>query len=71
VNYLPFAKGSFEGEPDMGIDYSQLVVEVDGASCGLACMRPILEALMKNLEELRRKQKAVVSQIRKAIFCWP
>jgi hypothetical protein len=62
-NYLPFAKGSFEGEPDMGIDYSQLVVEVDGA-CGLACMKPTLEALMKNPEELRRKQKAVARYAR-------
>jgi hypothetical protein len=35
----------------MSIDSSQLVVEVDGAF-GLACMKPTLEALMKNPEEL-------------------
>jgi hypothetical protein len=42
----------------MSIDYSQLVVEVDG-TCGFACMKPTLEALMKNPEELLGKHKAV------------
>ena len=56
--FLPFAKGAFEGDPDMGIDYQEMVVEVDG-SCGLRCMKPTLEKLMKNSEELRRKQQAL------------
>lgn len=56
--FLPFARGSFTGEPDMGIDYGEIVVEVDG-SCGLPCMKPELERIMKNPEELQRKQRAI------------
>jgi hypothetical protein len=62
-NYLPYARGSFHGEPSMGIDYSELVVEID-EKCGLACIKPTLEALMKNKKELRQKQRAVVKYAR-------
>jgi hypothetical protein len=57
--YLPFAKGSFAGRPEMGIDYSELVVEID-AECGLECMQPSLEALLSDTAALRTKQKALV-----------
>ena len=58
--YLPYAKGSFFGEPDMGIDYSELVVEID-AKCGIKCIKPALEDLIvKKPNELRRKQLAIV-----------
>ncbi|KAL3902482.1 MAG: hypothetical protein SGILL_010807, partial [Bacillariaceae sp.] len=42
-SFMPFAKGTFSGYPNMGIDYRELVVEVD-AECGLECMKPTLEA---------------------------
>ena len=54
----PWARGSFgDGHPDMGIDYSELVVEIP-AECGVDCIPSVLEGLLLNdTAALRRKQR--------------
>lgn len=43
----PFAEGNFDKWPNMGIDWRDLVVSVDG-SCGPKCILPTLEKLLSN-----------------------
>ena len=61
--WLPYAKGSFDGYPNMGIDYSELVVEIDG-NCGIPCMKPVLESLMNSPEALKEKQQVLAKYSR-------
>jgi len=41
----PFAKGIFHGEQEMGIDYSKVILAVNG-TCGVACIIPAMEDLL-------------------------
>ena len=42
----------------MGIDYSDIVVEIDSKKCGVECIPTILgDLLMKNPDVLRKKQE--------------
>ena len=41
----PFVRGNFFDEPDMGIDYHQLLVPING-TCGVPCLIPTLEKLL-------------------------
>lgn len=43
----PFAKGSFHGWPEMGLDYNEFMVTVNG-TCGVSCIVPTLEDLLLN-----------------------
>jgi len=56
----PFAVGGFLGPyfNNMGIDYSQFVVTVDG-TCGVSCIPTTLESLMKNSTALQKKQQSM------------
>ena len=55
----PFAKGTFADWDDMGIDYNDLVVTVNG-TCGIACLFPTLEGLLLHQTDVvRRKQRNV------------
>ena len=58
ADVYPWARGSFgDAHPGMGIDYSELVVEVP-AECGVDCIPPVLEGLLLNdTAALRRKQR--------------
>ena len=56
----PWAKGSFgEKYPDMGIDYSQLVIEINEQDCGMDCLPNTLERWLKDPIALREKQKVL------------
>jgi hypothetical protein len=59
--FLPWAKGSFgEKYPNMGVDYSKLVVEIEETGCPyLDCMPSILEGWLKDPAALLEKQKEV------------
>lgn len=46
VSY-PFHRGLFQGMPEMGIDYRDLVVTID-ASCGVTCIVPTVEKLLRH-----------------------
>ncbi|GAX17776.1 hypothetical protein FisN_24Hh157 [Fistulifera solaris] len=55
----PFAKGIFLDEPEMGIDYHDLVVTVNG-TCEMDCMLAGLEDLIINYPEvILAKQKSI------------
>jgi len=61
----PFAKGVFFGEPEMGIDWSELVISINGTACGIDCLLPTLEDLLLNhLDKVREKQRAVARYAR-------
>lgn len=53
--FLPLAQKAFAGAPTMGLNYSDVVIEIDG-KCGPACMKGNLEALLKDPVRLRHKQ---------------
>lgn len=56
----PFAKGVFHGMPQMGIDWDDLVVSING-TCGIPCLFPTLEDLLTNQRNLvREKQQTVM-----------
>jgi hypothetical protein len=60
----PFAKGSFYGLPGMGVDWSEIVVAING-TCGSKCMLPVLEDLILNHhDELQKKQEAMLKYTR-------
>lgn len=50
----PFVRGTFVSEPEMGIDYHQLLVPING-TCGVPCLIPTLEKLL--LDEPHQIQK--------------
>lgn len=57
-NVYPWAKGSFgQKYPNMGIDYSELVIEINEKDCGLDCLPTTLERWLKDPAALREKQK--------------
>ena len=57
----PFSKGIFHEEPNMGIDYSELVVAVNG-TCGIPCIIPTLEELLlHHPEQVIAMQKKIAS----------
>lgn len=60
------AKGSFgEKFPEMGIDYSKLVVEINETDCGeMDCLPGKLEGWLDNSEALRRKQLEIAKYAR-------
>eukprot|EP00584_Thalassiosira_punctigera_P024351 CAMPEP_0172574100 /NCGR_PEP_ID=MMETSP1067-20121228/136531_1 /TAXON_ID=265564 ORGANISM="Thalassiosira punctigera, Strain Tpunct2005C2" /NCGR_SAMPLE_ID=MMETSP1067 /ASSEMBLY_ACC=CAM_ASM_000444 /LENGTH=560 /DNA_ID=CAMNT_0013366723 /DNA_START=93 /DNA_END=1775 /DNA_ORIENTATION=+ len=61
----PWARGSFgERHPDMGVDYSQLVVEIDAVDCGVDCIPKTLEKLMEDPVALRQKQYSLARYAR-------
>ena len=63
----PFARGSFGPKyPNMGIDYSKLVVEIDELSCGYTvdCLPARLKKLLDDPAALREKQRYVAKYAR-------
>ena len=55
----PYAIGSFDGWPQLGINYETIVVEVNG-TCGMSCFFPLLEDLLVNRpNEIRAKQQEI------------
>jgi hypothetical protein len=55
----PFSSGSFKGNHDMGIDYSKIMVTIDGA-CGIPCLVPTLEDLLLNhMDQVREMQEYI------------
>lgn len=64
--FLPWALGSFgEKYPDMGVDFSKLVIEIDETGCPyLDCMPSILEGWLKDPAALLEKQKEVAKYAR-------
>ncbi len=61
----PWARESFgERHPDMGVDYSQLVVEFDAVDCGVDCIPKTLEKLMEDPVALREKQYSLARYAR-------
>jgi hypothetical protein len=55
----PWSVGSFFGPqyPDMGIDYSDIVVEINSKKCAVECIPTVLGDLLKNPDVLRKKQE--------------
>lgn len=64
----PWAKGSFgENYPHMGIDYSELVVEIDAKKCGsvgVDCIPTVLEKFLNDTAALRKKQHTLAKYAR-------
>ena len=64
----PWAKGSFgEKYPHMGIDYSELFVEIDAKECGsggVDCIPTVLEKLLNDTAALRKKQYTLAKYAR-------
>lgn len=65
----PFVKGSFEKYPDMGIDYSKLVLEINEKECYnatgiLDCLPVILKKWLKDPVALREKQYSLAKYAR-------
>ena len=52
----PFAQGTFYKDANAGIDYSTIVVEVDG-DCGLTCIKPTLEELLRKPDKMRQLRR--------------
>ena len=59
VDCLPWAKGSNVTYPHLEIDYRSFVVEVPWSEGNASRVRPVLEALMRNASEIRRRQLAL------------
>ncbi|GKY91146.1 hypothetical protein MPSEU_000087400 [Mayamaea pseudoterrestris] len=58
-NVYPFAKGTFDGIDEMGIQYSDFVVTVNG-TCGPPCIIPHLEGmLLHRMDELERMHETM------------
>jgi hypothetical protein len=55
----PFAKSTFDGRSDLGIEYSSLVVEIPGGC--LECIGPTLKNILSRPELLREKQNHLAS----------
>jgi hypothetical protein len=62
VRTYPHAIGSFDGWPEMGIDYDQIVVSVN-ATCGMPCMFPMLEDLLINQPDVIREKQRAISRL--------
>lgn len=62
----PWAKGSFgEKFPEMGVDYSKLVVEINETDCGaMDCLPGKLEKWLNDPEALRQKQLDIAKYAR-------
>lgn len=64
---LPFAKGTFPHQPNFGIDYSELLLELDGHpdACGLPCIKDAVEDLvLHHPDKLRQKQRMIAKYSR-------
>jgi hypothetical protein len=61
-NVYPYARGSFYGYPEMGIDYSQLVVSING-TCGIPCLVPTLEDLLLNHRDRVREMQENIGRV--------
>jgi hypothetical protein len=63
-NVYPFAQGTFYGVADMGIDYNEFFVRING-TCGPECILPQLEDLllhhMDHLQVMQDKMKRFAS----------
>jgi len=58
----PWARGSFgEKYSGMGIDYSQLVIEIDEKDCGMDCLPTALLSWLNDPVALREKQKLLAT----------
>lgn len=56
----PFAQGTFFGDPNLGLDWRQLVVRING-TCGVPCLIPTLEDLLLNqYDQVRQIHSRVV-----------
>lgn len=60
----PYSTGLFHREPNMGIDYSKLVVTING-TCGVPCLVPKLEDLLINHPEQVAQLQQRVSKVAK------
>jgi hypothetical protein len=58
----PFSRGSFKGDPEMGIDYSKIMVTIDGA-CGIRCLVPTLEDLLLNHRDQVREMQENIGRV--------
>jgi hypothetical protein len=58
----PFSIGSFKGNPDMGIDYSKIMVTIDGA-CGIPCLVPTLKDLLLNHRDQVREMQENIGRV--------
>ena len=59
VRTYPYAIGSFDEWPQMGIHYETIVVEVNG-TCGMSCFFPMLEdLLLHHPDKIRAKQREI------------
>jgi hypothetical protein len=58
----PFARGSFKNYPKMGIDYSKIMVTIDGA-CGIPCLVPALEDLLLNHRDQVREMQENIGRV--------
>ena len=59
VRTYPYAIGSFDEWPHMGIQYETVVVEVNG-TCGMSCFFPMLEdLLLHHPDKIRAKQREI------------
>jgi hypothetical protein len=61
-NVYPFARGSFYGDPEMGIDYGQIVVGING-TCGIPCLVPVLEDLLLNHRDKIREMQENIGRV--------
>jgi hypothetical protein len=61
-NVYPFARGSFYGDREMGIDYSQIMVIING-TCGIPCLVPTLEDLLLNHRDRVREMQENIGQV--------
>lgn len=53
----PWAMGSYEGNDHMGLNYSDLVIVING-TCGVDCLLPTLEELLlHHMDVVRQKQQ--------------
>jgi len=59
----PFGRGVFFNDTMAGIDYTSFVVQIDG-DCGLKCMKPRLEALLREPDKIRRLRKNLMEAAR-------
>ncbi len=66
LDWVNRAKGSFgEKFPEMGIDYSKLVVEINEIDCGaMDCLPEKLENWLNDPEALRQKQLEIAKYAR-------
>lgn len=58
----PFSKGIFQDEPEMGIDYREIVVAIN-STCGMDCMFLMMEDMIANHPETILAKQTKIAEI--------